>query len=61
MTITELIEALTAIRERHGDLVCGGEVEPGYVKLIVCDKDGHDIEDDFGYCGPAHDLCIEVR
>ena len=61
MTITELIEALTAIRERHGDLLCGGEAEPGHVKLTVCDAEGHDVEDGFDYCGAAHDVFIEVR
>lgn len=61
MTITELIAALTSLLDEYGDLPCGGESGEYGVKLTVCDESGHEVSQGEEYCGPAHDVYIEVR
>ncbi len=60
MTISELVAALENIKEAYGDLPCGGDSRDNWVRLTVCDEEGHDVEDGADYCGPAHSVYIEV-
>lgn len=59
MKASELIAALQALMDKHGDLPCGGENDPPRVKVCACDDEGYDADGEYS-TGPATMLFLEV-
>ncbi len=59
MKTSQLIAELTSLMEKHGDLPCGGEIEPNFVKVCACDEEGYDADGAYA-TGPATMIYLEV-